>query len=81
MKDIEDEIPFDFPDGWAWASLSQIAELFNAGKGGLIGGVSLNTLKSLFIPIPPLAEQEKICININEFLSNISSLEQDQSSL
>ncbi len=30
MKDIEDEIPFDVPDGWAWCRLKEVCEL----KGG-----------------------------------------------
>ena len=30
VKDIEDEIPFEVPEGWAWCRLSEIAEL----KGG-----------------------------------------------
>ena len=56
-------------------------ELFNASKGGLIGGVSLNSLKSLLIPIPPLTEQEKICNSIEEFLNNVTLLESSQDSL
>ena len=30
VKDIEDEIPFEVPEGWVWCKLSEIAEL----KGG-----------------------------------------------
>lgn len=30
MKDIEDEIPFEVPDGWAWCRLKEVCEL----KGG-----------------------------------------------
>lgn len=32
MKEIEDEIPFEAPEGWARASLSQIAELFTGKR-------------------------------------------------
>ena len=34
VKDIEDEIPFDVPEGWAWSRLSNICNI--------IGGVSYN---------------------------------------
>ena len=30
MKDIEDELPFDVPDGWSWCRLKEVCEL----KGG-----------------------------------------------
>lgn len=191
VKDIEDEIPFDVPEGWAWASLSQIADLytgnsinenekankylnikeglfyiatkdidfegkinydngiriplseskfkiapvnstllcieggsagrkigfinqdvcfvnklccfhsnslnnlylfyylqsrtfidlFNANKIGLIGGVSLNLLKSIFIPVAPIIEQNYISKTITNYLEKISSLDNDKETL
>ena len=33
MKCIEDEIPFDLPDGWAWAFLSNIVYVLNGDRG------------------------------------------------
>ncbi len=35
-------------------------DLFNSNKSGLIGGVSLNLLKSIFIPVAPAIEQDLI---------------------
>ena len=32
VKDIEDEIPFDVPEGWAWASLSEIANIYTGNS-------------------------------------------------
>ena len=34
VKCIEDEIPFDLPEGWAWARLSSLIELFITGPFG-----------------------------------------------
>ena len=34
MKCIEDEIPFELPDGWAWARLASLIELFITGPFG-----------------------------------------------
>ncbi|WP_432998245.1 restriction endonuclease subunit S [Treponema socranskii] len=32
MKDIEDEIPFDLPDGWAWCRLGEICEISSSKR-------------------------------------------------
>ena len=34
MKCIEDEIPFELPDGWAWARLASLIEVFITGPFG-----------------------------------------------
>ena len=34
VKCIEDEIPFELPDGWAWARLGSLIELFITGPFG-----------------------------------------------
>ena len=191
VKDIEDEIPFDVPEGWAWASLSEIAniytgnsinenekankysnlkeglfyiatkdidfegkinynngiriplaeskfkiapaestllcieggsagrkigfinqdvcfvnklcsfhsdhlsnlylfyylqsrtfiDLFNSNKSGLIGGVSLNLLKSIFIPVAPAIEQDLISKTIATYLEKITTLNKDKETL
>ena len=36
------------------------SQIFKGEISGIIGGVSINTLKSLFLPLPPLAEQQRI---------------------
>ena len=35
-------------------------EIFNQNKNGIIGGVSVNNLKNLIVPLPPLNEQQRI---------------------
>ena len=40
-------------------------EIFNQNKNGIIGGVSVNNLKNLIVPLPPLAEQQRIVESIN----------------
>ena len=32
VKDIEDEIPFDVPEGWAWVRLQEIADIARGGS-------------------------------------------------
>jgi type I restriction enzyme S subunit len=41
-------------------------ELFQNNKTGIIGGVSVNTLKRLLVAIPPINEQIRIVEKINE---------------
>ena len=41
MKDIEDEIPFAVPEGWAWCRLGEVCEL----KGGKRIPAGLSTIK------------------------------------
>ena len=43
-------------------------EVFKDELSGIIGGVSINKIKTLFIPIPPLTEQQRIVDKI-EFLN------------
>ena len=56
-------------------------DLFNANKSGLIGGVSLNLLKSIFIPVAPIIEQNYISKTITNYLEKISSLDNDKETL
>lgn len=44
---------------------------FNTNKNGLIGGVSINKLKQISIPLPPLAEQKRIVKKIEELFGVI----------
>lgn len=44
---------------------------FNTNKKGLIGGVSINKLKQISIPVPPLAEQKRIVKKIEELFGVI----------
>ena len=40
-------------------------ENFRGNLAGIIGGVSVNTLKSLLIPLPPIEEQKRIVAQID----------------
>ena len=56
-------------------------DLFNSNKSGLIGGVSLNLLKSIFIPVAPAIEQDLISKTIATYLEKITSLNKDKETL
>ena len=43
--------------------------LFNEYKAGIIGGVSVNLIKNILLPIPPLKEQERIVKKVDELLT------------
>ena len=45
--------------------------IFSLNKNGLIGGVSLNKIKNLTFPLPPLAEQERIVEKIEALFADI----------
>ncbi len=45
--------------------------IFSLNKNGLIGGVSLNKIKNLMLPLPPLAEQERIVAKIEALFAGI----------
>ncbi|WP_454948653.1 restriction endonuclease subunit S [Capnocytophaga leadbetteri] len=48
-------------------------EIFNQNKNGIIGGVSVNNLKNLIVPLPPLAEQLRIVESIDAIFRCIES--------
>ena len=49
VKCIEDEIPFDLPDGWAWARLDSISEIITKGASPKWQGVDYTTSGTLFV--------------------------------
>ena len=58
--------------------------VFKANTTGIIGGVSVNTLKTLIFALPPLAEQTRIVHEIERLeplLAEYDKLEQQQSKL
>lgn len=46
-------------------------EIFSSNKNGIIGGVSVNNLKQLFIPLPPYEEIKRIINKIKQILKGI----------
>ncbi|WP_255803476.1 restriction endonuclease subunit S [Treponema denticola] len=60
---------------------STFIDFFNVNKSGLIGGVSLNLLKRIPLPLPPLAEQKCIVTVIETIFAQIDLLEQNKADL
>lgn len=49
VKCIEDEIPFNLPEGWAWARLDSITEIITKGASPKWQGVDYTTSGTLFV--------------------------------
>ena len=49
-------------------------EIFSSNKNGIIGGVSVNNLKQLFIPLPPYEEIRRIVKKIKQILKGIEGV-------
>jgi len=60
---------------------STFIDFFNVNKSGLIGGVSLNLLKRIPLPLPPLIEQHRIVTKIETILTQIDMLETNKADL
>ena len=48
--------------------------MFNEYKAGIIGGVSVNLIKNIILPLPPLKEQERIVKKVDELLTYCNKL-------
>ena len=48
--------------------------IFNANKAGIIGGVSVNLIKNIIFPLPPLKEQERIVKKVDKLLTYCNKL-------
>ena len=46
----------------------ELQKIFKESISGMIGGVSINKLKEFYLPLPPLAEQERIVKRIEELM-------------
>ena len=55
-------------------------KVFEDNKTGIIGGVSINKLKKMLIPIPPLAEQKRIVEKLDKLLPLCDVLKEDNMS-
>ncbi len=51
-------------------------DIFRASTTGIIGGVSVNTIKSLFFYLPPLVEQQRIVAEIEKYEPLIEEYDQ-----
>lgn len=59
-------------------------DVFKSNTTGIIGGVSVNTIKSLFFYLPPLKEQGRIVAEIEKFeplIAEYDKLEQEKTKL
>ena len=56
-------------------------DVFKENTTGIIGGVSVNTIKSLFLPLPPLQEQQRIVLEIERYLPLINEYNKLQTEL
>lgn len=67
VKCIEDEIPFEVPEGWEWTRLVSICLKVTDG-----------THHSRLIPIPPQNEQRQISANTSKLIELIVSIEKSK---
>ena len=57
----------------------QFLQLFQTNTTGLIGGVSINTIKQLYFKAPPIQEQSRIVNAIEKIFININTIEKSLS--
>ena len=47
---------------------------FKRNTTGIIGGVSINTLKQMFLPLPPIEEQKRIVEKLDKLINACEEL-------
>lgn len=62
--------PFIIPSEYIYIFLQTpyFLTIFKENLSGIIGGVSINKIKELLVPLPPLAEQKRIVAKIEELM-------------
>ena len=60
---------------------SEFTRIFNHNTQGIIGGVSINTIKKLPFLLPPIAEQARIVKRIEELFTQVDAIEQNQADI
>ena len=69
VKCIEDEIPFELPEVWAWARLDSITEIITKGASPKWQGVEYTTSGTLFVTSENVGV-ETLLLNSPKYLSN-----------
>lgn len=64
-----------------YVNSSAFTEQFNINLSGLIGGVSINLLKQIFVVVPPIEEQKNISTYLDKKVSQIDDIISKQKSL
>ena len=60
---------------------AEFTRIFNHNTQGIIGGVSINTIKKLPFLLPPIAEQTRIVNRIEELFAQIDIIDQNQADI
>ena len=60
---------------------SEFVQIFKHNTQGIIGGVSINTIKKLPFLLPPLEEQKRIVKRIDELFAWVDIIEQNQADI
>lgn len=60
---------------------SDFIKIFRQNTQGIIGGVSINTIKALPFRLPPLNEQERIVKSIERLFTQIDTIDENQASI
>ena len=69
VKCIEDEIPFDVPEGWEWARLGLISEMITKGASPKWQGVNYTASGTLFVTSENVG-METLRLDSPKYLSN-----------
>ena len=69
LKCIEDEIPFEVPEGWAWTRLASICEIITKGASPKWQGVDYTTTGTLFVTSENVGI-ETLLLESQKYLSN-----------